>query len=275
MGITWIQYLLFAGACFLLACSRYLIMTGAYYLIVYKVFDRFFYRFKINKSRPVAAVMKHEITWALYNKINFAILGAATYWLYNNGYLKVYNEIETYGWLYAIAIVPALLVLLDTYFFWLHYLMHRPELRKISHHHIHHASHNVSPWSAFSVHPIEGFFEILSRPLILIFIPLHPYSIAAFLIITFALNIIGHSGYEFFPRNYPQSIFSKFNSCATFHYLHHQNGDSNFSLFFNFWDRIMGTMNPKYESFYAEVKKSQDTRTPPKPSSLKPTASTF
>jgi sterol desaturase/sphingolipid hydroxylase (fatty acid hydroxylase superfamily) len=235
------------------ACLRYLLMTGAYYIIVCKIFDRFTRKFKINKANTKKELIKKEMIWALFNNINFAIIGFFTILLYKNGYLKIYTDIDEYGVIYAIAIVPVLLVLLDTYFFWIHYFMHLPGKRETTHHKIHHQVRNISPWSAFSVHPMEGFVEILSRPLILIFIPLHPLSIAAFLIITFALNIIGHSGYEFFPRNFATHWTSRFNSSATFHYLHHQYENYNFSLFFNFWDRIMGTMHPRYEEFYEEV----------------------
>lgn len=171
--------------------------------------------------------------------------------------MKIYTDINEYGVAYAILIVPALLLLLDTYFFWHHYLMHRSFFSEFSKHNIHHTVHNVSPWSAFSVHPIEGFVEILSRPLILFLIPLHPYSIISFLVLTFALNIIGHSGYEFFHKSYAKGFGTKYLSSATFHYMHHQQGNYNFSLFFNIWDRLLNTIHPDYESFYMEVKNKQ------------------
>ena len=228
-------------------------MVGVYYLVVYKFLKTRLKRFKINQEFPDRETVITESKWALLNKINFGFIGIGTFYLYKEGHLKVYHDINEYGLWYAVLIVPVTLVLLDTYFYWIHYFMHHPKYAKKSHHNIHHLFKNVSPWSAFSVHPFEGFLEILSRPLLLFFIPMHPYSIAAFLIITFALNVIGHSGYEFFHGNYPRTPLLNLGSCATFHYLHHRDSRFNFGLFLSIWDRIMGTMHPDYEAFYDKV----------------------
>ncbi len=247
---------------FIASCLRYLLMVGAYYGVVYVFFKEQLHKFKINKEFPEYNMIKQEIYWGLVNNINFFLLGVALYFLYQNGMLKIYTDINEYGWFYAIAIIPVLLVLHDAYFFWSHYLMHRPWFRKYSHHHIHHMFHNVSPWAAFSVHPVEGFIEVLVRPIILMLIPLHPYTIAVFAIITFTLNIIGHSGYEFFPKNYATSEFTKIKSCATFHYQHHKNGNYNFGLFLNVWDRLMGTLHPDYEKDFEESSKHNPIEIP-------------
>lgn len=244
----------------LVACIRYTVMVGAYHLVVYKIFKTRLKKFKIKEEFPAKKVVLEEAKWALLNKVNFGFVGIGTYILYQKGYLKVYHDLDEYGILYAILIVPVTLVLLDTYFFWIHYFMHHPRFAKKSNHRVHHLFKNVSPWSAFSVHPFEGLIEILSRPLLLMFIPLHPYSILAFLLITFGLNVMGHSGYEFFPKNYPRIPLLNLGSCSTFHFLHHRDSCYNFSLFLNVWDRIMGTMHPDYEKFYDEVMANREKR---------------
>ncbi|MBG09502.1 MAG: sterol desaturase [Halobacteriovoraceae bacterium] len=253
MQIDLWHVILLGLAFILIACFRYISMVGAYYLVVYKLFKNRLKRFKINQEFPEKEMVVQESKWALLNKINFGFIGVGTFYLYKEGHLKVYHDLDEYGLWYAILIVPVTLVLLDTYFYWIHYFMHHPKYSKKSHHYVHHLFKNVSPWSAFSVHPFEGFVEILSRPLLLLLIPLHPYSIIAFLIITFALNVIGHSGYEFFQSNYPRTPLLNLGSSATFHYLHHRDSRYNFGLFLNVWDRIMGTMHPDYEAFYDKV----------------------
>jgi lathosterol oxidase len=256
------------GLLFLAATLRYLLMTGAYYSIVSVWFKRNTNQFKINPSRASNTDMRNEIFWALLNNVNFFFMGVGVYFLYRHGLLKIYFDIHEVGgklgWLYAILIVPVVLILHDAYFFWSHYLMHRTPLKKYSHHHVHHQFHNISPWAAFSVHPAEGFIEVLVRPLILMTIPLHPYSIIAFAIITFGLNIIGHSGYEFFPEGYPSSPLTRLNSCATFHYIHHKHSGYHFGLFLTFWDRLMGTMHPEYEALYSLRAKNNFIRLPQK-----------
>jgi sterol desaturase/sphingolipid hydroxylase (fatty acid hydroxylase superfamily) len=39
----------------------------------------------------------------------------------------------------------------------------------------------------------------------------------------------------------------------TNHIMHHESMRGNFGLYFNFWDRIMGTNHPGYEQRFAEV----------------------
>ncbi|WP_146450623.1 sterol desaturase family protein [Bythopirellula polymerisocia] len=241
------------------ACLRYLLMTGTYYIIVCQLFDRKFRKYKINPDRVSGGVVQKEMSWALLNNLNYAILATATYGLYERGWLKLYFDWHEYGTLYGLLVILVLLLAHDAYFFWAHYLMHREPFRRISHHWVHHQFHNVTPWSAFSVHPIEGFVELLFRPVLLMLIPTHPYTLVAFAILSFGLNIIGHSGYEFFPKNFATSPLTKFSSCATYHYLHHRNSNCNFALFFNFWDRIMGSMAPDYASFYAATRGRVDS----------------
>lgn len=41
---------------------------------------------------------------------------------------------------------------------------------------------------------------------------------------------------------------------STHHNLHHQQGNYNFGLYFNFWDRMMGTNHPQYAETFDQVK---------------------
>ena len=254
---VWLEYVLVAGAIWLASVLRYLVMTSGYYAVVYKKFEARWRSHKIDQAPPASKDMRHEITWGLSNKINFFFYGLLIYWLYDHGHLALYWDWNAMPWWYNLAVIPVLLVLHDAYFFWSHYLMHRQPFWKWSRHDVHHAVHNPSPYSAFSVHPAEGFVEMAFRPIILIFVPLHPITLGVFLIITFSLNVIGHSGYEFFPKNYVTSPFTRLGSSATFHYLHHKRGDKNFGLFLCVWDRLMGTMHPDYERLFAEIRSGE------------------
>ena len=118
----------------LVACIRYTVMVGAYHLVVYKIFKTRLKKFKIKEEFPAKKVVLEEAKWALLNKVNFGFVGIGTYILYQKGYLKVYHDLDEYGIWYAILIVPVTLVLLDTYFFWIHYFMHHPRFAKKSNH---------------------------------------------------------------------------------------------------------------------------------------------
>nr|HNI25705.1 sterol desaturase [Leptospiraceae bacterium] len=42
----------------------------------------------------------------------------------------------------------------------------------------------------------------------------------------------------------------------------HQKFNGNYSLYFNFWDRVMGTNFPNYEKYYDEVTAKRDIAEP-------------
>jgi lathosterol oxidase len=68
-----------------------------------------------------------------------------------------------------------------------------------------------------------------------------------------AFNVFGHCGYEIFPRWFLQSWAGKFLNTPTHHAMHHEKVGANYSLYFNIWDRLLGTNHPDYESRFEQV----------------------
>jgi sterol desaturase/sphingolipid hydroxylase (fatty acid hydroxylase superfamily) len=59
------------------------------------------------------------------------------------------------------------------------------------------------------------------------------------------MNVMGHLGYEIFPKGFINSSIGKWQNTSTNHNIHHQESNYNFGLYFTFWDRIMGTYRPQ------------------------------
>jgi sterol desaturase/sphingolipid hydroxylase (fatty acid hydroxylase superfamily) len=74
-------------------------------------------------------------------------------------YTQLYSQISERGWLYYFALFPVLFFIHDTYFYWIHRLMHHPVLFRWFHL-VHHRSTNPSPWAAYAFHPLEAFLEV-------------------------------------------------------------------------------------------------------------------
>jgi sterol desaturase/sphingolipid hydroxylase (fatty acid hydroxylase superfamily) len=66
-------------------------------------------------------------------------------------------------------------------------------------------------------------------------------------------NVLGHLGIELFPRGFTKSRFWRWSTTTTHHGLHHRRVDSNYGLYFTFWDRLMGTTDPHYEAAFEEI----------------------
>jgi sterol desaturase/sphingolipid hydroxylase (fatty acid hydroxylase superfamily) len=100
-----------------------------------------------------------------------------------------------------------------------------------------------TPWAIFAFQPGEAIIQFIGFALIVIFLPLHPLALLAFLTIDTFINTAGHCGYEFAPKWYLHGrLFSLF-STVTSHDVHHTNMRVNFGSFFNVWDRICGTFD--------------------------------
>ncbi len=65
------------------------------------------------------------------------------------------------------------------------------------------------------------------------------------------------AAYAFHPLVYPRGFLRSplgwiFNT-TTHHHQHHRKTNWNFGLYFNVWDRLLGTNHPEYASAYAAV----------------------
>jgi sterol desaturase/sphingolipid hydroxylase (fatty acid hydroxylase superfamily) len=65
--------------------------------------------------------------------------------------------------------------------------------------------------------------------------------------------VLGHCGYEIFPHWFLQSRAGAILNSATHHGLHHEKSRGNFSLYFNVWDRLMGTNHVEYVARFEQV----------------------
>lgn len=140
----------------------------------------------------------------------------------------------------------------DAYFYWTHRLIHHPRLFRFFHG-VHHESHNPSPWAAYCFSPGEAVIQAGIFPLVALTMPIHPGAFAIFMLWQITFNIAGHTGYEFHAKWLMDSWLGKFLNTPTNHIQHHDSFKGNFGLYFNFWDRWMGTNHPDYEKRFHEV----------------------
>ena len=76
-------------------------------------------------------------------------------------------------------------------------------------------------------------------------------------------NAMGHSGFELHPRWWLSTPLTSWINTTTHHDLHHNGGfNTNYGLYFTWWDKWMGTEHPKYHAKFAEVTGRGDAVTP-------------
>ncbi|TCM15350.1 sterol desaturase/sphingolipid hydroxylase (fatty acid hydroxylase superfamily) [Novosphingobium sp. PhB165] len=231
--------------------------------------------FKARKIQPRGFKWKTFRNEALVAVVTLAIsgkiLGGLTAWLKAQGWVAFQNAPA--GW-WMIALEYGLYFLLfDTYFYWLHRWMHKEPFYSWIHK-LHHKSTSPNLLTTLSVNPLESIINGGFVPLFLTIFTVHDATLMLILPTNIFMGLYVHSGYEFMPRWWNRSWATKWFITATFHDQHHRYFNGNYGGYTTIWDRICGTIRPKFEADFEKLKDrvAAAPRTGPQPSSGIPMA---
>ena len=231
---------------------RYALFAGIPYLFFYVLFQSKTFRMKIQQKVPKAKDVRREVLFSLSSIVVFSIISMFTFHMIQSGQSALYGDVSKYGWAYFWLSIPMLIILHDTWFYWTHRAMHwKPVFKYV--HLVHHKSTDPTPWAAFSFHPLEAIVQGSYFPILVLVLPVHPVAVFSWVLYQFALNVGGHLGFELFPKGFTKSKLTFWHNTATHHNMHHKYFSCNYSLYFNIWDRLMGTNHPQYDEMFEEV----------------------
>ncbi|GGB58240.1 desaturase [Roseibium aquae] len=197
---------------------------------------------RIQQHRRGEKRMWKEIRQSVYSLTVTAGCLAGGIFLSLKGWTPV-NPLELTWWS-AILMFVVSIIAFDTWFYWMHRLMHTKYLYRF--HAEHHRSVAPTVWSTYSDDLIDAFVMQSYYLFAVIVLPIPVVVLIAHRLWDHFNGTIGHSGFEFYA-----SPFSRMPSpmvCVTFHDQHHSRFKYNFANFFSFWDRVCGTIDPKYDS---------------------------
>jgi lathosterol oxidase len=233
--------------------QRYVMFAAPLFFIFYVWKRREFFKFKIQQKFPDNKNIVREIVYSLLSVSIFAIVGTLVFIARKHGYTRMYSNFSDHSIYYFVFSVLAFILIHDTYFYWTHRLMHWKKIYPYVHK-VHHMSTNPTPWAAFAFHPLEAVVEVGILPIMVFLIPIHSLAIFFWVIYQMGMNVLGHLGYELFPSGFVSGKISKWHNTSTHHNMHHKYVTSNYGLYYNFWDRIMGTNHQRYATEFEAVK---------------------
>lgn len=253
-NIPWTHYLgVFVLIFLLFTVVYYLVPVGfTYYVFFIRNRKKWGHR-RIQGRFPDRKSIYREIRGSLSALFLFSVMTLVLYHFTSQGYSAIYYKVSDYGWVYLI-LSPILAALIhDTYHYWMHrYIMHsRIFFRYI--HKLHHQSTNPSPWSIFAFQPAEAFLAYIIFPALFFVLPMHPIAIGVLLLHNLIVNTGGHIGFEITPAWFSRHWFFRWVNVVTHHDMHHTKFNCHYGLYFNIWDRIMGTIHPEFEEKYKKV----------------------
>jgi sterol desaturase/sphingolipid hydroxylase (fatty acid hydroxylase superfamily) len=230
----------------------YVLFAGGLWLIFDVLFRRPLWRRRISGKVPAWKQMGREFLYSLRSMTIFGAAGGFIVFAGYSGWTQIYVRVERYGWTWFVLSIVVMIFLHDAYFYWTHRWMHgRRWFRRM--HKTHHLSTNPSPWAAYSFSSWEALVQAGIGPLIVFTIPTHPAAFSLFMIWQITFNVFGHCGHEIWPRWFLDSWLGRFLNTPTHHAMHHESFNANYGLYFNIWDRLMGTNHWRYHERFAEV----------------------
>ena len=229
-----------------------MLIAGGLFMVFYVWKKAQYLYLKIQQRFPSKKDVVREIKYSISTSIIFSVVIVLVMWASAEDVTLIYRPIDKYGWGYFVFSVFLMIFIHDAYFYWTHRLLHwKPLFKRV--HVVHHMSLNPTPFSAYAFHPVEALVEVGIVPVIVFLVPYHYIALTIFSGYALVMNIMGHMGYEFFPKSFARNKAANWHNSATHHNMHHRYVKYNFGLYFNLWDRWMKTNHPKYEEVFEQV----------------------
>lgn len=234
---------------------RYVLMAGVFYYLFYVRFAGRYHSQKVNLRPAKSKQVRMEVRYSFIASLLFAVMGTLAIYFWQRGGTLIYTDLS--GWK-AWWLLPSLFLVLmihETYYYWLHRWMHRPGVYRLVHR-THHESLTTTAWTSFSFHPVESVLQALPVFILIFIMPLHPVTLIALFLIMSVTSVVNHLNVEIYPSGTHRHWLGKWWIGATHHALHHSRFHFNYGLYFTFWDHWMKTESPEFEALFEEKTKS-------------------
>ena len=220
------------------------------------LFQGFFRARKIQPNGFRWRTFRNEALFGIVNlAVSAVVLGGVTAFLTRKG-LITFNTAPTSGWVVGLE-YTLYFFLFDTYFYWLHRLMHIEPIYTWVHK-VHHYSTAPNPLTTLSVSPLESLINGGFVPLFTALFTVHDATMALITPTNIIMGLYVHSGYEFLPRWWNRTWLTRCFITTTFHDQHHKFFKWNFGGYTTIWDFICGTVRPKYLADFDQIKARLD-----------------
>jgi len=237
---------------FILDFLRYFLPTSIAFVIFWVFLKKPLAHRFIQKRYPKKSKLWFEFKYSMSTVVIYTFIGFGIFTARKLEYLQVYETIDEFGWVYFFVSLGFVIIFHDFYFYWTHRWMHQPKIFKYVHK-VHHMSTNPSPWAAYSFHPFEAVIQAIVLPILLVILPLHMATVFIFLVYMILRNVMGHLGYELFPKDFTKNKLFKWHTTTTHHNMHHQYFNSNYGLYFSWWDKWMKTEHKSYDDNFEKI----------------------
>lgn len=199
---------------------------------------------RIQRRGPRPGQIRREVRRSLLCVALFALYGLGLLHAYREGWTALEPDWGALPlWWQPLAFLVAVAAH-DTWFYWVHRLMHTKALFRWVHAE-HHPSVQPTPWSILSFDLAETVPQFLFFALLAFLVPMHPAVFWLYFAFDGFVNALGHCGHEVVPERQRDLPVLRWTNAVTHHDLHHARFDCNYAQYFNVWDRLCGTFRDR------------------------------
>ena len=205
--------------------TRYLV-GAAGVAVLFWLFRRWIASRRIQTRLATFADRRREFRQSFETVCVFAVVNLLTIGMIQAGLIHIAHGVPVLAIL--VPQVIAMVILHDSWFYWMHRILHHRRLFRLAHA-AHHKSRTPTSWAAYSFAPGEAVFESIYVPAMFLGIswiaPIQPWAVFIFLGHQIARNAIGHSGFELAWPGFTRSPLTGWMTTTVHHDLHHEGQD--------------------------------------------------
>ncbi len=147
------------------------------------------------------------------------------------------------NWWSAPLLLIASMIGYDAWFYWVHRLLHTRLFYRF--HALHHRSVTPTVWSNHHETFVEALLNQAYYAFVVFVLPIPWQVLIVQKIYDQISGMLGHAGFEHIASPAGRSPWPL--ASTVFHDQHHRHFRFNYGHTFSFWDRVMGTLHPKYD----------------------------
>jgi sterol desaturase/sphingolipid hydroxylase (fatty acid hydroxylase superfamily) len=227
--------------------ARYLLIAGGTHWLFYSDLGKFFAKRELRLKSPLWRLIRGDVVLSVLSAVVFALGAAFIMSEYDLGATLLYTDLREYGLWYLGVSFVLVLILQDTYFYFMHRVFHHSLLFRWLHRG-HHRSGDPTPWTSFAFDLPEAILQAIFFLCVVFVIPLHFITLLAVLMTMTVWSVWNHLGFELFPSSFPRHWLGRWFIGSTHHSIHHRKYTVHYGLYFTWWDKLLGTHDPNYEN---------------------------
>lgn len=215
---------------------RYATLSYEYYQKFHKPFLGQTVVYENTKHHYSNEQIREEIVLSLKSNVAIATLYTLASPFIASGYCPMYLQLDKFSYAYLPLSFLILALVHDAAQYWTHRMAHEWKWYFIKVHSVYHRFQHPTPFSSWSMHPVDAILMSIVVIGMVFILPLHPLVFLAYVHFASYFNAIGHVYVTEEAKNWMPGRLKNIFGYGMLHILHHKLVHINYFCILQFWD---------------------------------------